>query len=134
MLQLKISICNPEKVLSHVRLTCYDNYIQPQVAIPASSKTKRKDDHDLTRAILPLGAIVKARIYEASNPKMQESYTARVVRAWPAVSSTSKKNSDSANETTELVALHFLIQEFKQIYQNKDQANHHLHTTWNQTM
>ena len=61
--------------------------------IPASAKSIGRGKWGVSRAYLPIGAIVKARIHEASNSNMQEHYTARVVRPWPDPKIDRSKNS-----------------------------------------
>jgi hypothetical protein len=79
--------------------------------IPASAKSIGRGKWGVSRAYLPIGAIVKARIHEASNSNMQEHYTARVVRPWPdpKIDPKSRKTKgDKSKSKNEMVALHFI--------------------------
>lgn len=81
----------------------------PPPATTASAKSLGKDRWKITCGTLPIGSIVKARINEAKDPKMQESYMARVVRAWPTESKLDPRRSSSSQPSeTELVALNFI--------------------------
>ena len=79
----------------------------PEV-IPASSKHVGKGEYEVNRGQLPLGSIVRARVFEGSRSTMQESYIARVVKQWPN-KKTNKPKAKNVNDSTEteLVALHF---------------------------
>jgi hypothetical protein len=74
--------------------------------IPASAKHLGHGDWDIERAHLPVGAIVKARILEASNSNMQEHYTARVVRTWPNPKTDSRNRG--AENKSQMIALNFI--------------------------